>query len=141
MKPAPMSDDDRPAPALRLDHVTLLVGSMERSGPYYAALLPLLGFHRTAGDNWTDGQGFYFQLREARPETRPYERYGAGMNHLGFAAPDPRAVEVIREAMAAAGFEVPELQNLRGATALFMKDPDGIRFEITHYPDGQPPVD
>lgn len=128
-------------PALKLDHVTLLVTSMDRSGAYYAALLPLLGFRRSAGDNWTDGQGFYFQMREARPDTRPYERHGAGMNHLGFAAPDPETVAAIRDAMAAAGFEVPEVQNLRGATALFMKDPDGIRFEITHYPDGAPPVD
>jgi lactoylglutathione lyase len=26
-------------------------------------------------------------------------------------------------------------------TALFMQDPDGIRFEITHYPPGMPVVD
>jgi hypothetical protein len=34
--------------------------------------------------------------------------------------------------MQAAGFPVPEIQLLDGATALFMKDPDGIRFEVTH---------
>ena len=39
------------------------------------------------------------------------------------------------------GFEVPEIQNLQGASALFMKDPDGIRFEITYYPPGVSIVD
>jgi hypothetical protein len=42
--------------------------------------------------------------------------------------------------MQAAGFPVPEIQRLDGATALFMKDPDGIRFEVTHSPPGAPPV-
>jgi len=40
-----------------------------------------------------------------------------------------------------AGFEVPEIQDLGGASALFMKDPDGIRFEITYYPPGASVVD
>ena len=44
-------------------------------------------------------------------------------------------------AMQAAGFEVPDVQNLGGAIALFMKDPDGIRFEITYYPPGMAVVD
>ena len=43
--------------------------------------------------------------------------------------------------MADVGFAVPEIQHLRDATALFMKDPDGIRFEITHYPPGAEAVD
>ena len=40
-----------------------------------------------------------------------------------------------------AGFAVPEIQNLSGAIALFMKYPHGIRFEITHYAPGTPEVD
>lgn len=40
-----------------------------------------------------------------------------------------------------AGFEVPEIQDLGGSSALFMKDPDGIRFEITYYPPGASVVD
>ena len=43
--------------------------------------------------------------------------------------------------MLAAGFSVPEIQNLSGVTALFMKDPDGIRFEVSSYPAGFDPVD
>jgi lactoylglutathione lyase len=126
--------------ALKLDHVTLLVSSLERSMPYYERLLPLLGFHETSDHVWTDGAGFFFQFLQADPASRAYERHGAGMNHLGFAATSTEQVHAIRAAMQAAGFPVPEIQLLAGATALFMKDPDGIRFEVTHYPPGAPPV-
>jgi catechol 2,3-dioxygenase-like lactoylglutathione lyase family enzyme len=109
--------------------------------PYYDALLPLLGFRKLKDHNWTDDDGFFFQFREAKPGTGPYERFGAGMNHLGFGAGSAEFVHGVREAMTLAGFEVPEIQDLGGATALFMKDPDGIRFEITHYPPGVNVVD
>lgn len=126
---------------MKIDHITLLVSSLERSMPYYACLLPLLGFSKKRDHIWTDGAGFFFQFQQAKPETRPYERYGAGMNHLGFAADSVEQVEAIRDAMHSAGFEVPEIQHLKGATALFMKDRDGIRFEITAAPAGSDPVD
>lgn len=126
---------------MKVDHITLLVRSFERSMPYYDALFPLLGFSKQRERIWTDGEGFFIQFGEARDETRPYERYGAGMNHIGFGAPSPEAVERIREKMKAAGFDVPAIQNLGGAVALFMKDPDGLRFEITYYPEGVNVVD
>ncbi len=126
---------------LKLDHVTLVVSSLAGSMPYYDALLPLLGFTKRREQVWTDGAGFYIQFLQAKSGTRPYERYGAGLNHLGFGAPDPASVTRIRDAMREAGFSAPELQELGGATALFMKDPDGLRVEITHYPPGVTVVD
>jgi len=127
--------------SLKLDHVTLVVSSLAGSMPYYDALLPLLGFTKRREQVWTDGAGFYIQFLQAKSGTRPYERYGAGLNHLGFEAPDPASVARIRDAMREAGFAAPELQELGGATALFMKDPDGLRVEITHYPPGVTVVD
>ncbi|MEZ5462088.1 VOC family protein [Dokdonella sp.] len=127
--------------ALKLDHVTLLSSKLEDSMRYYDALLPLLGFSKLRNHVWTDGEGFFFQFRAAKSGTTPYERHGAGMNHLGFSVASPDEVSAIRSQMAEAGFEVPEIQNLGGVTALFMKDPDGIRFEISHYPEGTSVVD
>ncbi len=126
---------------MKIDHVTLLVSSLDRSMPYYEHLLPLIGFSKKKDHVWTDGSGFYFQFLQAKPDTYPYERYGAGMNHLGFGASSPDQVHSIRTAMQTAGFEVPDVQNLGGAIALFMQDPDGIRFEITYYPPGMAVVD
>jgi lactoylglutathione lyase len=126
---------------MKLDHVTILVSSFERSMPYYEHLLPLVGFSKKRSHVWTDGEGFFLQFLQAKAGTRPYERYGAGMNHLGFGAPSSERVHEIRQAMQGAGFEVPDVQDLGGAVALFMKDPDGIRFEVTYYPPGVAVVD
>jgi catechol 2,3-dioxygenase-like lactoylglutathione lyase family enzyme len=104
-------------------------------------LLPLLGFSKKRDHVWTDGEGFFFQFLEARPGLPDYERYGPGMNHLGFAAPDLKTVHTVRQSMSEAGFAVPDIQSIGPMTALFMKDPDGIRFEVTHSPPGFDPVD
>jgi len=139
---AALATEQQPARSpLKLDHVTLVVSSLTSSMPYYDALLPLLGFTKRREQVWTDGAGFYIQFLQAKSGTRPYERYGAGLNHLGFEAPDPASVARIRDAMREAGFSAPELQDLGGATALFMKDPDGLRIEITHYRPGVTVVD
>ena len=126
---------------MKLDHVTLLVTSLDRSMPYYECLLPLVGFRKLRNYVWSDDAGFYFQFSQAKPDTSAYERYGAGMNHLGFSASSAEQVRAIQSSMQRAGFEVPSIQDLGGATALFMKDPDGIRFEITYYPPGMSVVD
>ena len=126
---------------MKIDHITLMVSSLDRSMPYYEHLLPLVGFSKKRNYVWADGESFFFQFLQAKPGTSPYERYGAGMNHLGFGAASPEQVHAIRTSMQEAGFEVPEVQNLDGAVALFMKDPDGVRFEITYYPPGVAVVD
>ena len=126
---------------MKIDHMTLVVSSFDRSMPYYEHLLPLLGFSRERNHVWTDGEGFFFQFLQARPGTSPYERYGTGMNHPGFGASSVDQVRAIRSSMQAAGFDVPDIQDLDGAMALFLKDPDGVRFEITYYPPGVAVVD
>lgn len=93
--------------AFRLDHVTLVVSSLADSMPYYDALLALLGFTKKRDQVWTDGAGFCLQFLQAKSGTRPYERYGAGLNHLGLGAPDPASVVRIRDAMREAGFRLP----------------------------------
>ncbi|GHA83076.1 VOC family protein [Cognatilysobacter bugurensis] len=125
---------------MRIDHITLLVTSLDTSMRYYEALLPLIGFTKRDDHVWTDGDGVCLQFGEARPGTSRYERYGAGMNHVGFAARSADEVASVRAAMQQAGFDVPELQHFGDVTALFMRDPDGIRFEVTYCPPGVPPV-
>lgn len=126
---------------MKVDHITLMVSSLDKSMPYYDHLLPLVGFTKKRNHVWTDGNGFFFQFLQAKAGTSAYERYGAGMNHLGFGAATSDQVHGIRRAMQEGGFEVPEIQDLDGALALFMKDPDGLRFEITYYPPGVEIVD
>ena len=118
---------------MKLDHIVLLVGSLERSLPHYEALLPAIGFEKSRDHVWGNADGVYFDFKEATEPGDRYRRYGIGLNHLGFTAPSKEAVEAVAEAMRKRGFEVPALQRLGDCWALFMKDPDGMRFEITCY--------
>ncbi len=127
--------------ALPLDHLTILSRDPAASAAWYGVLLPLLGFVPVKDHIWRNAAGLHLQFGAARPETRPYERYGAGMNHIGFAAPDVAFVEHVAAAMRAAGHEA-RLQRFDGGTvALFLPDPDGFRVELSWYPPGVPPVD
>jgi catechol-2,3-dioxygenase len=118
---------------MKLDHLVLLVGSLETSLPFYEALLPLLGFTKRRDHVWGNEDGVYLDLKEATEPGDGYRRYGIGLNHMGFTAPTREAVKEVAEAMRAGGFPVPELQQLGTSLALFMKDPDGMRVEITFY--------
>ncbi|MEW6992602.1 VOC family protein [Colwelliaceae bacterium 6441] len=126
---------------LKIDHLTFLVTSLEESMPYYDKLLSLIGFEKLRDYVWTDGEGFFFQFDQAKAGTSEYERYRAGMNHIGFCAPSPEFVIDVQRQMKESGFLVPETQHRGDAVALFMKDPDGIRFEITYYTPGMAVVD
>ncbi|NVJ61076.1 MAG: VOC family protein [Gammaproteobacteria bacterium] len=127
--------------SFKVDHVTILVTSLKDSMPYYTKLFDLIGFTKIRDYVWSNQDGFFFQFDQAKEGTSNYERYGAGMNHIGFSAPSADFVQEVQLKMKDSGFNVPEIQNLGGAHALFMKDPDGIRFEITYYPPGMQVVD
>lgn len=126
---------------LKVDHVTILVKSLNDSMPYYINLLECIGFTKLRDFVWTDNQGFFLQFNQAKEGSREYERHGAGMNHIGFSAPSPEFLTDLQAKMKGSGFVVPEIQNFDGVKALFMKDPDGIRFEITYYPPGMAVVE
>ena len=118
---------------MKLDHVVLMVRSLEASLPWYSALLALLGLEKTRDHVWLSDDGLAIDLKQAEASSRDYERYGPGVNHLGFTAADDAALDTVRSGMAEAGFEVPEKQTFDGETATFFRDPDGLRIEVTVY--------
>jgi lactoylglutathione lyase len=126
---------------LTIDHLTILSRSKTASAAFYRVLLPQLGFTLAKPGIWHNASGLYLQFREAGDGTRNYERYGPGLNHVGFKAPSPEFVRHLASIMADAGYEA-RLQNLTdGVLALFIPDPDGLRIEVSWYPPGVPPVD
>ena len=118
---------------MKLDHLVIMVRDLEVSLPWYGALLGLIGFSKTRDHVWGNEDGTYIDLKKANEDTRDYARYGPGLNHLGFTAPDRPALDAVRDGMAAAGFEVPEVQQIANMTATFFRDPDGMRIEVTVY--------
>lgn len=130
-----------PAAPLPLDHLTILSRSAEAGAAFYGLVLPRLGFWSEKPGIWRNAAGLFLQLRQAHDDTRDYERYGPGMNHVGFRAPSPAFVEDLHATMTRAGYEA-RLQTFGdGVVALFLPDPDGLRIEVSWYPEGVPPVD
>lgn len=127
--------------ALPLDHLSILSTDLEKSAAWYGQLLPRLGFEQTRPEIWRNADGLHLQFGQSRPETRPYERYAAGLNHLGFTAPNPGFVEDLAQQMHAWGHEARLQRFGNGVLTLFMPDPDGLRIELSWYPPGVPPVD
>ena len=128
------------APNLALDHLTILSRSPEAAADFYGLVLPQLGFSKVRKGIWRNAAGLHFQFRAAGEGTSDYERYGPGLNHFGFTAPSPAFVENVHRAVAAAGYEARLQRFPNGTIALFMPDPDGLRVEVSWYPDGVPPV-
>ena len=117
---------------MKLDHIVILVRSLDSSLAWYACFLGLLGFEKTREHVWYDGE-LAIDLKQAEAGTPDYQRYAPGLNHLGFTAPDEAALDSIRAGMNAAGFDVPDKQQFGDTTATFFKDPDGMRLEVTVY--------
>lgn len=124
----------------KLDHLTIASLDREAADRHYAILLPLVGFKKVRDGIWTDGEGFFLQFTTARQGTRPYERYGAGLNHWGLSMGSSDAVDRLRASLIAAGIDAQPVQALQGAKALFVRDPDGLRAEFTWHPEGMTPV-
>jgi len=118
---------------MKLDHIVILLGTPEITLPFYRHLLPLLGFQPERGDVYSNADGLYLDFRTAGEPAHAYRRQAPGLNHLGFTAPDLAAVEAIQSKMRQAGFDAPEIQNFPDSSALFMKDPEGMRIEVACY--------
>ena len=124
----------------KLDHLPIASRDREAADRHYSILLPLVGFEKVKDGIWKDREGLYLQFITAKEETGPYERYGAGVNHWGLTMQSAEAVEELRASLITAGIDAQPIQDLHGARALFVPDPDGLRAEFTWYPDGMAPV-
>lgn len=130
-----------PLSVLPIDHLTINARSFDQASTFYALLLPELGFEPIKHGIWRNGAGLYVQLREARPDTGNYDRYGPGLNHVGFRAPNRAFVEELAARLTGAGLVVRLQSFADGTVAAFIPDPDGLRVEVSWYPEGVPPVD
>lgn len=132
-----------------VDHVDLVVSSIERSLPFYRGLLGPLGWvsvseergergetiHYLWGPDWQGALG----LRES-PSASPgsHDRYALGLHHLGFDAPSREAVDAAARWLREQGAELDggpgEREYTPGYYAVFFFDPDGLKLEVVHRP-------
>lgn len=118
---------------MKLDHLVILLADLAANIDFYEALLPLLGLRKTRDHVFANEDGTHFDFRQAEQAGHGYRRHAPGLNHLGFTAPDRATLERIRQAMAAAGFDVPAIQDYPDGSAIFFKDADGMRVEVGTY--------
>jgi catechol 2,3-dioxygenase-like lactoylglutathione lyase family enzyme len=118
---------------MKLDHIVILLSDVQANIPFYEALLPLLGLRKTRDHVFVNEDGTHLDFRPAEEPEHGYRRYAPGLNHLSFSAPDRATLERIRQAMAGAGFDVPEIQTFPDGDAIFFKDADGMRVEVGVY--------
>jgi catechol 2,3-dioxygenase-like lactoylglutathione lyase family enzyme len=132
---------------MSVQHVDLVVSSIERSLPFYRDLLAPLGFHRIGEVEGERGETIWYLsgaasaigLREAQtPSEGPYDRYRVGLHHLAFEVHSRGAVNERAGWLRAQGAEIEsgpeEYAYLPGYYAVFFYDPDGMKLEIVHIP-------
>lgn len=133
-----------------VDHLDLVVTSLERSLDFYRGLLGPLGYARTSEIVGERGERVVYlgseagrpsiSFREAQSDAHevPYDRYGIGLHHIAFSAPTREAVDERAEWLRAAGgtieSEPREYDYEPGYYAFFLRDPDGIKVELVHRP-------
>jgi catechol 2,3-dioxygenase-like lactoylglutathione lyase family enzyme len=133
-----------------IDHVDLVVSSLERSLPFYEAVLRPLGYvgsgeivgemgERVVYVNRHDSDGS-IGLRERRHELDVADRYAIGLHHLALSAQSRAVVdEVAAAARAQPDGEIEsgpkEYDYTPGYYAVFVHDPDGIKLEFVHRPE------
>jgi glyoxylase I family protein len=131
-----------------VDHVDLVVSSLERSLPFYRGLLGPLGWvgaveqegergepiHYLWGPDWEGSLG----LRAAQSDAGAVDRYTVGVHHVAFTAPSRAAVDEtarwLREQDAEIEGGPGERHYTPGYYAVFFYDPDGIKLEVVHRP-------
>ena len=133
-----------------IDHLDLVVTSLERSLEFYRGLLAPLGYVRVSEIAGERGERVLYlgriggmgsvSLREAQSDAHavPYDRYGVGLHHLAFAAHTRDAVDERAAWLRERGAEIEsgpaEYDYTPGYYAVFFYDPDAIKLEIVHRP-------
>ncbi|MDQ3723397.1 MAG: VOC family protein [Actinomycetota bacterium] len=133
-----------------IDHLDLVVTSLEQSLDFYRGLLEPLGYVRLSEIEGERGERVLYigriggmgsvSLREAQSDAHPvpYDRYGVGLHHLAFGASSRASVDEraawLRERGAVIESGPEEYDYTPGYYAVFFYDPDQIKLEIVHRP-------
>lgn len=133
----------------RVDHLDLVVSSLDRSLPFYRELLRSLGWrwvHEVEGERgetihylfpW-DGSGSIGLRAQQSEDTQPHDRYAVGIHHVAINAGSRRAVDRVARWARECDVEIEsgpqEYAYQPGYYAVFLYDPDGIKIEIMTRP-------
>jgi len=132
------------------DHLDIVVSSIDRSLPFYRALLRPLGWWGKVEETGERGETIHYLwgpnlrstlgLRE-RPADVPalaHDRYSLGVHHIAFPARSRGVVDERARWLRAKGVKIEsgpkEHDYTPGYYAVFFYDPDGLKLEIVRRP-------
>jgi catechol 2,3-dioxygenase-like lactoylglutathione lyase family enzyme len=134
-----------------IHHLDLVVSSLERSLPFYRALLGPLGYVREGSirgergevvvylNNLADHGAIGLRERQSDAHGLPYDRYAVGVHHVAFLAHSRWMVDERAAWLREQGVTIEsgprEYDYIPGYYAVFFYDPDGIKLEILHRPE------
>jgi glyoxylase I family protein len=136
-------------PVSGVDHIDLVVGSLDASLPFYRDLLRPLGWkwvHEVEGERGEtihylfrrDGRGSIGLRERQSDEPGAHDRYSVGIHHLAIDAGSRRAVDRAASWARDNGAEIEsgpqEYAYSPGYYAVFLHDPDGIKLELLSKP-------
>jgi glyoxylase I family protein len=121
-----------------LNHVDLVVTSLERSLPFYRELLRRLGRDGESTIEGERGERVHYLdgglgLRE-RQSDGDVDRYTLGLHHLAFDASSRAVVDDVAAWAADIESGPGEYDYSPGYYAVFFYDPDGLKLEVVHQP-------
>ena len=130
----------------RIDHVIVTVNDLNRSRPFYDALMPFLGY----GATWNydggsvgymgGGGSFWIRQADARYAGETFSKDRVGLCEVAFRADSRTQVDALARHVTHWGGTVlhaprdyPEY--VAGYYAVFVTDPDGIKLELVYFPE------
>jgi glyoxylase I family protein len=128
-----------------------VVGSIERSLPFYRGLLEPIGWSGLREVGGEQAETIYYLsvegagvaalgLREKRADAHgaPYDRYALGVHHVCFDVPSREVVDERAQWLREEGAQIEsgpaEYDYTPGYYAVFFYDPDGLKLELLHRP-------
>lgn len=116
-----------------LDHIVILASDHEASLRFYETILGALGFVRERGHLFGRG-GLFFDVRPASAVREPRARGEPGVDHFGFVAASREQVDELAALGRTLGEGVVRVIEFDdGDYSVFLRDPDGVRLEVTCY--------
>jgi len=126
-----------------IDHIYLTVSDFEKSEMFYDRIMTILGFQRSKGSIGGDPHIHYFNrhygfsLRPARNPENGFDAYSPGLHHFCFRVDTVEDVNKFSEELHKLNieFDKPAFypEYAPDYYAVFFKDPDGIRLEVTNF--------
>ena len=139
-----MNRNDQPIPSLRgLRHLALRVTDMAKARGFYEGLLGMTVVWEPDNENvyLTSGCDNLALHRMPEPERAGFDsQKGQAMDHFGFIADSPEAVQVFARRMEKAGVRIvkPFKRHRDGSSSFYMADPDGNVIQILYEPHISP---